>query len=159
MRTHTQKALDVDVRSRERSRERSTPLSSTTAAATKAVDVHVLSSVKVVSGRSQKRPRKVKFSRFFLFFFLLPPRQGKVGISSVRFFSRQRRREHERAPPLKKLKITHAALRSNEETRDSRSKLLFIRIKFFTRARHKNDASRDGGLGNARVRRNAGHVR
>ena len=109
-------------------------------------------------GRKNARA-KSSFLVFFFFFFLLPPRQGKVGISSVRFFSRQRRREHERAPPLKKLKITHAALRSNEETRDSRSKLLFIRIKFFTRARHKNDASRDGGLGNARVRRNAGHVR
>ena len=91
--TH-KKTLDVDVRSRERSRERSTPLSSTTAAATKAVGVHVLSSV-VVSGRSQKRPRV----KFLVFCFLLPPRQGKVGISSVRFFSRQRR-EHERGPRL-----------------------------------------------------------
>ena len=55
-----------------------------------------------------KTPAQSQVSLVFSFFFLLPPRQGKVGISSVRFFSRQRRREHERAPPLKKLKITHA---------------------------------------------------
>ena len=55
-----------------------------------------------------KTPAQSQVFSFFSLFFLLPPRQGKVGISSVRFFSRQRRREHERAPPLKKLKITHA---------------------------------------------------
>ena len=146
------------MRSRERSRERSTPLSSTTAAATKAVGVHVLSSVKVVSGRSQKRPRKVKFSRFFLFFFYCHLGKEKLAYLRCDFFLAKDESTRE-GPAFKKTKNNTRALRSNEETRDSRSKLLFIRIKFFTRARHKNDASRDGGLGNARVRRNAGHVR
>jgi len=78
---------------------------------------------------------------FSYFSFLLPPRQGKVGISSVRFFFSPKTRARERVPPLKKLKITRA-LRSNEETRDSRSKLLFIRIKFFTRATQERRVAR-----------------
>ena len=70
-------------------------------------------------GRSQKRPRKVKFLSFFFFFFYCHLGKEKLAYLRCDFF-RQRRREHERAPPLKKLKITRA-LRSNEETRDSRS--------------------------------------
>jgi len=108
-------------------------------------------------GRKNARA-KSSFLVFFSFFFYCHLGKEKLAYLRCDFFLAKDESTRE-GPAFKKTKNNTRALRSNEETRDSRSKLLFIRIKFFTRARHKNDASRDGGLGNARVRRNAGHVR